>query len=236
MSHHILRLENVAYTYPDGCRALEDISFTVGHGQHMAVVGANGAGKSTLLLCMGGLLLPTSGTIAIGSTKIVRRTLSVIRRSVGLVFQNPDDQLFMPTVEEDVAFGPVNMGLPPDQIELRVEDALRRVGAEDLRRKAPYRLSGGQKKRVAIASVLAMEPSVLVMDEPTAGLDPKARRQIMELVAEFEHTTVIATHDMQLAEELCPRTIMMLRGRLSADGPTEALLHDRGLLELSELA
>lgn len=236
MSHHILRLENVAYTYPDGCRALEDISFTVGHGQHMAVVGANGAGKSTLLLCMGGLLLPTSGTIAIGSTKIVRRTLSVIRRSVGLVFQNPDDQLFMPTVEEDVAFGPVNMGLPPDQIELRVEDALRRVGAEDLRRKAPYRLSGGQKKRVAIASVLAIEPSVLVMDEPTAGLDPKARRQIMELVAEFEHTTVIATHDMQLAEELCPRTIMMLRGRLSADGPTEALLHDRGLLELSELA
>lgn len=202
----------------------------------MAVVGANGAGKSTLLLCMGGLLLPTSGTIAIGSTKIVRRTLSVIRRSVGLVFQNPDDQLFMPTVEEDVAFGPVNMGLPPDQIELRVEDALRRVGAEDLRRKAPYRLSGGQKKRVAIASVLAIEPSVLVMDEPTAGLDPKARRQIMELVAEFEHTTVIATHDMQLAEELCPRTIMMLRGRLSADGPTEALLHDRGLLELSELA
>lgn len=236
MSHHILRLENVAYTYPDGCRALEDISFTVGHGRHVAIVGANGAGKSTLLLCMGGLLLPTSGTIAIGSTKIVRRTLSIVRRSVGLVFQNPDDQLFMPTVEEDVAFGPVNMGLPPDQIELRVEDALRRVGAEDLRRKAPYRLSGGQKKRVAIASVLAMEPSVLVMDEPTGGLDPKARHQIMELVAEFEHTTVIATHDMQLAEELCPRTIMMLRGRLSADGPTEALLHDRGLLELSELA
>lgn len=231
-----MRLENVAYTYPDGCRALEDISFTVGHGRHVAIVGANGAGKSTLLLCMGGLLLPTSGTIAIGSTKIVRRTLSIVRRSVGLVFQNPDDQLFMPTVEEDVAFGPVNMGLPPDQIELRVEDALRRVGAEDLRRKAPYRLSGGQKKRVAIASVLAMEPSVLVMDEPTGGLDPKARHQIMELVAEFEHTTVIATHDMQLAEELCPRTIMMLRGRLSADGPTEALLHDRGLLELSELA
>ncbi len=224
MSHHYLRFERVGYRYPDGHEALHDLSFELTHGEKAALVGANGAGKTTLLLHADGLLLPTTGQVVVGGIPITRRTLPTIRRTVGYLFQQPDDQLFMPTVEEDVAFGPANMGLDDAEIERRVAASLAAVGATELRHRAPGRLSGGEKKRVAIATVLAMEPSILVMDEPTASLDPPARRQLLDLIRTFRHTMLIATHDLELVRELCPRTLVLHRGTLVADGPTHEVL------------
>lgn len=224
MSHHYLRFEQVGYRYPDGHEALHDVSFELTHGEKAALVGANGAGKTTLLLHADGLLLPTTGQVVVGGIPITRRTLPTIRRTVGYLFQQPDDQLFMPTVEEDVAFGPANMGLDDAEIERRVAASLAAVGATELRHRAPGHLSGGEKKRVAIATVLAMEPSILVMDEPTASLDPPARRQLLELIRTFRHTMLIATHDLELVRELCTRTLVLHRGTLVADGPTHEVL------------
>lgn len=235
MSHHYLRFEQVCHRYPDGHEALRDVSFEVTHGEKVAVIGANGAGKSTLLLHTDGLLLPTSGQVIVGGVPVTRRTLPTIRRTVGYLFQQPDDQLFMPTVGEDVAFGPANMELDDAEIERRVAEALAAVGATDLRDHSPNRLSGGQKKRVAIATILAMEPSILVMDEPTAALDPMARQQLVELLRTFRHTTLIATHDMELVRELCPRVLVLHRGTLAADGPTNELLANRALLAACEI-
>ncbi len=224
MSHHYLRFERVGYRYPDGHEALHDLSFELTHGEKAALVGANGAGKTTLLLHADGLLLPTTGQVVVGGIPITRRTLPTIRRTVGYLFQQPDDQLFMPTVEEDVAFGPANMGLDDAEIERRVAASLAAVGATELRHRTPGRLSGGEKKRVAIATVLAMEPSILVMDEPTASLDPPARRQLLDLIRTFRHTMLIATHDLELVRELCTRTLVLHRGSLVADGPTHEVL------------
>ncbi len=231
MSHHYLQFDGVRYTYPGGYEALRGVSFTIRHGERVALAGANGAGKSTLLLHTDGLLLPTEGRVVIGGITLTPKTLPIARRSVGLVFQNADNQLFMPTVEQDVAFGPDNMGLTPGETAARVTRALRAVGAEHLRHAAPYRLSGGQKRSVAIAAVLAMDPSILVMDEPTSNLDPRARRQTMELLARFDHTMLIATHDMDMILDLCPRTIVMREGRIEADGPTEYIFGNRPLME-----
>ncbi|WP_281511602.1 energy-coupling factor ABC transporter ATP-binding protein [Alistipes finegoldii] len=231
MSHHYLRFDDVHYRYPNGYEALCGVSFCITHGEKVALVGANGAGKSTLLLHTNGLLIPSQGEVVMGGIKLTRRTLPLVRQSVGLVFQDSDNQLFMPTVEEDVAFGPSNMRLEPEEIRRRVTEALDAVGALDLRGESPFRLSGGQKKRVAIATVLAMEPSVLVMDEPTSNLDPRARRQIIDLTRRFSHTTLIATHDMEMVLDLCDRTIVMKEGRIVADGSTRHVFGDLALLE-----
>lgn len=231
MSHHYLRFDDVRYTYPDGHEALRGVSFTLRHGEKAALVGMNGAGKSTLLLHTNGLLLPSSGRVDMGGITVTRKTLPIVRQTVGLVFQDADNQLFMPTVGEDVAFGPANMGLTPEEIDERVTRALRAVGAEALRDSAPCRLSGGQKKSVAIATVLAMEPSILVMDEPTSNLDPRARRLIIDLLSRFDHTMLIATHDIDMIPELCPRTIVMHEGRIAADGDTERIFADLPLIE-----
>ena len=231
MSHHYLRFDDVHYRYPNGYEALCGVSFCITHGEKVALVGANGAGKSTLLLHTNGLLIPSQGEVVMGGIKLTRRTLPLVRQSVGLVFQDSDNQLFMPTVEEDVAFGPANMRLEPEEIRRRVTEALDAVGALDLREASPFRLSGGQKKRVAIATVLAMEPSVLVMDEPTSNLDPRARRQIIDLIRRFGHTTLIATHDMEMVLDLCDRTIVMKQGRIVADGSTRHVFGDLALLE-----
>lgn len=231
MSHHYLRFDRVHYRYPNGYEALRGVSFEIRHGEKVALVGANGAGKSTLLLHTDGLLLPSEGQVIVGGIALTPRTLPLVRQSVGIVFQDPDNQLFMPTVEEDVAFGPANMGLSPEEIEQRVDAALRAVGAEQLRTAIPSRLSGGQKKSVAIATVLSMQPSVLVLDEPTAALDPRARRQTIELLRRFLHTTLIATHDLEMVAELCDRTLVMHRGELVADGATAQIFRDRELLE-----
>ena len=229
MSHHYLRFDDVHYRYPNGYEALCGVSFRITHGEKVALVGANGAGKSTLLLHTNGLLMPSQGGVVLGGIALTRRTLPLVRQSVGLVFQDSDNQLFMPTVEEDVAFGPSNMRL--EEIRRRVTEALDAVGALDLRGESPFRLSGGQKKRVAIATVLAMEPSVLVMDEPTSNLDPRARRQIIDLIRRFSHTTLIATHDMEMVLDLCDRTIVMKEGRIVADGSTRHVFGDLALLE-----
>ena len=231
MSHHYLRFDNVHYRYPNGYEALCGVSFRITHGEKVALVGANGAGKSTLLLHTNGLLMPSQGEVVMGGITLTRRTLPLVRQSVGLVFQDSDNQLFMPTVEEDVAFGPSNMRLEPEEIRRRVTEALDAVGALDLREASPFRLSGGQKKRVAIATVLAMEPSVLVMDEPTSNLDPRARRQIIDLIRRFSHTTLVATHDMEMVLDLCDRTIVMKEGRIVADGSTRHVFGDLALLE-----
>lgn len=231
MSHHYLRFDDVHYRYPNGYEALCGVSFRITHGEKVALVGANGAGKSTLLLHTNGLLMPSQGGVVLGGIALTRRTLPLVRQSVGLVFQDSDNQLFMPTVEEDVAFGPSNMRLEPEEIRRRVTEALDAVGAPDLRGESPFRLSGGQKKRVAIATVLAMEPSVLVMDEPTSNLDPRARRQIIDLIRRFSHTTLIATHDMEMVLDLCDRTIVMKEGRIVADGSTRHVFGDLALLE-----
>lgn len=231
MSHHYLLFDDVHYRYPNGYEALRGVSFRVTHGEKVALVGANGAGKSTLLLHTDGLLMPSQGEVVMGGITLTRRTLSLVRQSVGFVFQDSDNQLFMPTVEEDVAFGPSNMRLEPAEIERRVVDALEAVGALHLRKSSPFQLSGGQKKRVAIATVLSMEPSILVMDEPTSNLDPRARRQIIDLIRRFRHTTLIATHDMEMVLDLCDRTIVMKDGKIVADGSTQHVFGDLALLE-----
>lgn len=231
MSHHYLLFDDVHYRYPNGYEALRGVSFRVTHGEKVALVGANGAGKSTLLLHTDGLLMPSQGEVVMGGITLTRRTLPLVRQSVGFVFQDSDNQLFMPTVEEDVAFGPSNMRLEPAEIERRVVDALEAVGALHLRKSSPFQLSGGQKKRVAIATVLSMEPSILVMDEPTSNLDPRARRQIIDLIRRFRHTTLIATHDMEMVLDLCDRTIVMKDGKIVADGSTQHVFGDLALLE-----
>lgn len=231
MSHHYLLFDDVHYSYPNGYEALRGISLRITHGEKVALVGVNGAGKSTLLLHTNGLLMPDRGEVILGGITLTRKTLNLVRQSVGLVFQDPDNQLFMPTVEEDVAFGPSNMGLTEEEIESRVVEALEAVGALHLRKKSPYHLSGGQKKSVSIATVLSMEPSVLILDEPTANLDPRARRQTIDLLSRFSHTMLVATHDMEMVWDLCPRTIVMQDGRIVADGATRTVFEDVALLE-----
>lgn len=230
MSHHYVKFDNVHYRYPDGFEALRGVSFLITHGEKVALVGANGAGKSTLMLHMNGLLQATEGSVVIGDVMITRKTLPEIRRTVGLVFQNPDDQLFMPTVEEDVAFGPRNMKLTEDEVDRRVTRALEAVGAGELRNQAPYRLSGGQKRSVAIATVLSMEPDILVLDEPSSNLDPHARRLLIKQIRDFYHTVIVTSHDLDLVRQTCPRTIIMSHGEIIADGPTPTLLDDESLM------
>lgn len=235
MSHHSISVQDVTFAYPDGTVALNGLSFEITHGESVAIVGANGAGKSTLLLHLNGFLSPSSGTVRVGDVPVTRKTLPAIRRAVGTVFQDPDDQLFMPTVYEDVAFGPLNMGLPAEEIDARVIDALSQVDALHLRDRPPYRLSGGEKRAVAIATVLAMRPNALILDEPSSNLDPRARRRLIALLRTFSHTKIIATHDLDLALELCERTIVLSAGAVLADGPTGAVFADDELLAASSL-
>ena len=230
MSHHLVEVQDLHFAYPDGTDALKGVSFRITHGESVALIGANGAGKSTLLLHLNGYLKPTRGEVRIGDVPLTRRTLAAARRAVGMVFQDPDDQLFMPTVFEDVAFGPLNAGLPPDEIEQRVVAALERVGMAHLRDRPPYRLSAGEKRAVAIATVLAMSPDVLVMDEPSSHLDPRGRRRLIELLKSFKHTKIIATHDLELVVELCSRVIVLDGGKVVAEGPTVELLNDEDLM------
>jgi len=235
MSHHIVEVKQLRHVYPDGTEALRDVSFRIHHGEAVAIIGANGAGKSTLLLHLNGSLTATSGTIRIGDQPLSKETLIKIRRTVGMVFQDPDDQLFMPTVYDDVAFGPLNQGLAAAEVGQRVSEALVRVEALELRDKPPYHLSAGEKKRVAIATVLAMLPDILVLDEPTSGLDPRARRQLMALLDDFHHTRIVTSHDLDMVVELCQRTIVLHQGQVMADGPTLDIFRNEELLAACHL-
>lgn len=235
MSHHIVEIKNLEYAYPDGTSAIQGVSFTITHGESVALIGANGAGKSTLLLHLNGCLIPNKGSARIGDIPVTKSTLPSIRRTVGMVFQNPDDQLFMPTVYDDVAFGPLNLGLPLEEVELKVMNALEQVGLTHVKGKSPYRLSEGQKRSIAIATVLSMSPDILVMDEPSSNLDPKSRRNLINLLKTFTHTKIIATHDLDMVLDLCERTIILHQGQVAADGKTVELFKDASLLEKSHL-
>lgn len=233
MHHNPLQITNLSYTYPDGTIALKAINLSLRATERVAIVGANGSGKSTLLLHFNGLLLPQSGEIAVGELPIVPENLKAIRNFVGIVFQNPDDQLFMPTVWEDITFGPLNQGVSGHELTHRAIHAMTAVGLdpEHYGPRNASNLSGGEKKRVAIAGVLAMQPQVLVLDEPTAQLDPRSRRQLIHLLHSLPLTQLIATHDLDLAVELCARTVILSKGEKVFDGPTDAAMRDAEFLE-----
>ncbi|NLI95717.1 MAG: ABC transporter ATP-binding protein [Synergistaceae bacterium] len=235
MSHHFLEVRDLWVAYPDGTEALRGLSFRLEHGESVGLVGANGAGKSTTLLTLAGLIMPREGSVNLGGTFLSKKTVGEIRRRIGFLFQDPDDQLFMPTVFDDVAFGPLNQGLSEEEARERVRAALNQVGAGHLAERPTYRLSGGEKRSVAIATVLSMMPDVLVMDEPSASLDPRGRRLLISLLKTFRHTRLIATHDLDLVLEVCPRTMVLSEGRLEADGETRGIFQDRSLLERCRL-
>lgn len=225
-----LLVDGLKFAYHDGHQALKGISLQVDAGEKVALVGPNGAGKSTLMLHLNGLL-QGDGDLAVGGLPVIKANLPVIRSKVGMVFQNPDDQLFSPTVFEDVAFGPLHLGLPEVEIRERVTRSLAQVGMAGFEDRLSHHLSLGQKKRVAIATVLSMEPEILVLDEPSAGLDPRARRALIHLLQELDLTMLVSTHDMMLVYELFPRMVIMDEGEIVADGITSELLEDGVLLE-----
>ena len=230
-----IHARGLTFRYPDGHRALDDLDLDVAHGERVAVLGPNGAGKTTLMLHLNGLLTATEGDLEVAGVAVERSRLPELRARVGLVFQDPDDQLFMPTVREDVAFGPLNMGLAPVEVEARVAGALAAVRMEHAAGRAPHSLSQGERRRVAIATVLAMDPVLLVLDEPSANLDPRARRELLELLEGIDRTLLVVTHDLPFAAELCERALVLAAGRVVADGAADAILGDAELLAANDL-
>jgi len=226
----VIFIKDLAFSYPDGHVALQDISLSIKEGEKIALVGPNGAGKSTLMLHLNGIL-NGRGELEVGLLPLNKQNLPIIRSLVGLVFQNPDDQLFSPTVFEDVAFGPLHMGLPEAEVLSRVDEALAQVDMRGFGERLSHHLSTGQKKRIAIATVLSMHPQILVLDEPSAGLDPRARRGLINLLRELPLTMLVSTHDLRMAKELFPRMVIMDEGKIVADGETGVLLKDERLLE-----
>jgi cobalt/nickel transport system ATP-binding protein len=229
-----LIFDRVSYRYPDGQEALRDVCLEVRAGETLGLLGPNGAGKSTLLLHTNGLLLG-AGTVRVGDLPVGEKTLAAVRSRVGLLFQNPDDQLFMPTVWDDVAYGPRSQGLAPEEVKRRAARALEIVGMTGQEKRPPHHLSLGQKKRVALATVLAMECEVLVLDEPTSGLDPRGRRELAAFLAELPQTRLVATHDLEFAAELCDRVAVLCEGRIAAVGLPREILVDAALMERTGL-
>ena len=225
----VLQVRDLHFSYHDGHSALRGVSFQMCEGDKVALVGPNGAGKSTLMLHLNGIL-NGRGEVIVGGQRLRRENLPAIRAMVGLVFQNPDDQLFSPTVFEDVAFGPLHMGLPMDEVEKRVYSALDAVRMSGFKDRLSHHLSVGEKKRIAIATVLSMDPQILVLDEPSAGLDPRGRRTLINLLRDLPITMLVSTHDMRLVQELFPRTIIMDEGQIVADGRTQDILENEELL------
>ncbi len=225
----------VEFAYPDGRVALRGVDLSVAEGERVAILGPNGAGKTTLALQLNGIYQPSKGSILVGGTEVTEPNYPEIRRRVGLVFQDSNDQLFMPDVGEDVAFGPANLGLRGEALAGRVDDALAAVGGEDLRERPSHHLSGGEKRRAALATVLSMEPDLLVFDEPTSGLDPAGRRELVSTLLALPMTQLVITHDLSLALELCPRSVIMNDGRVVADRATADLLADADLLAANRL-
>ena len=230
-----IEIKDLYYKYPDGYEALKGIDLTLHKGQSLGIVGSNGAGKSTLLLQLTGINRPSSGKIEINSLEVNKENLAQIRKDIGFVFQNPEDQLFTTSIYEDVAFGPKNYKLSKQEVDKRVTESLEKVGILELKNRAPYRLSGGQKNLAAIATAISMEPSILIMDEPTSALDPKARRKLINLLNSFDYTKIIASHDLDMILDTCERTIVLKNGQIVADGDTQIILLDRDLMEECDL-
>jgi cobalt/nickel transport system ATP-binding protein len=227
----MLLVKALSVTYPDGNKALSDVTFALNEGERVALIGANGAGKSTLLRTIMGLLPILSGEVIVDGTTLSKSTAQEIRHRVGIVFQNPDDQLFMTRVYDDVAFGPRNMGLSEDEVESRVNSALAQLNIQRLKDRISDRLSVGEKRMVGIASVMSMSPGTLLLDEPSSSLDPRSRRVLMATLRSLPQTILIATHDLDLARRLCSRVIVMREGQLSAAGSSDDILSDENKLE-----
>ena len=225
-----LEMSGVAYAYPDGHQALFGVDLRIEQGERVALLGPNGAGKTTLVLHLNGILTAGAGTVQVGGLDVAKPNLTEIRRRVGIVFQDPDDQLFMPTVREDVAFGPANLGLRGSDLDRRVKAALDAVGMAEFADRPPHHLSFGQRRRVAVATVLAMEPEILVLDEPSSNLDPASRRELAEILTELPITLLMVTHDLPYAAQLCTRSVLLDEGTIVADRATRDLLSDPGTL------
>ena len=232
---YAIEIANLSYSYPDGQQALRDINLTIGIGESVALIGANGAGKSTLLLHLNGII-KSNETIKILGLPLNDKNLKQARSKVGLVFQNPDDQLFSPTVFDDVAFGPINMGFHPNEVRQRVSQALHDVNMAGYEQRSPQHLSVGEKKRIAIATILSMSPEILVLDEPTANLDPRAKWELIELIKGLPMTKIVASHDLEMVTALCERTIILDSGSIVADDSTPSIMSNAPLLESYGLA
>jgi cobalt/nickel transport system ATP-binding protein len=235
MSEPSLEVIGLSFSYPDGHQALDDVDLHVHHGERVALLGPNGAGKTTLLLHLNGIFRPSSGKVRVAGLDISDDSLMEVRRRVGLVFQDPDDQLFMPTVGQDVAFGPANFGVEGEELESRVTEALGAVSMLDAVDRAPHHLSYGERRRVAIATVLAMRPEILVLDEPTSNLDPASRRELIDALRSLPITQLLVTHDLPFALELCPRALVMDHGRIVAGDTTVEILSDDALMKTHRL-
>jgi cobalt/nickel transport system ATP-binding protein len=228
-----LDVRGLGFAYPDGHQALFGVDLSVARGERVALLGPNGAGKTTLVLHLNGILTAGAGTVKVAGVTVDtadRAVLAAVRSKVGIVFQDPDDQLFMPTVREDVAFGPRNLGLTGDELDARVTEALEQVGMAQFADRPPHHLSFGQRRRVAVATVLAMRPEILVLDEPSSNLDPASRRELAEILRGLDITVLMVTHDLPYALELCERAVILAAGRIVADGPTLDLLCDTALM------
>ncbi len=235
MSGPALEVRDLAFAYPDGHQALFGVGFTIARGERVALLGPNGAGKTTLVLHLNGILDTQHGSVRVGGLPVAPDHLKEIRRRVGIVFQDPDDQLFMPTVRDDVAFGPANMGLRGDELEAHVMAALEAVGMAPFVDRPPYHLSFGQRRRVAVATVLAMEPEILVLDEPSSNLDPAGRRELADILTSLDITMLMVTHDLPYALDLCPRALVMNDGVIVVDGATDEILADEALMAANRL-
>lgn len=230
-----LEIRHLSYTYPDGHPALEDINLQVQKGECLGLVGPNGAGKSTLLLHINGLLSGNGGEVRVLGEPISKQNLGWVRNKVGLVFQNPDDQLFCPTLFEDVAFGPLNSRIPQEEISGRVAAALGKVGLTGFENRSPHHMSVGEKRKASLATILSMDPEIIVLDEPSSNLDPRSRKELIELLATFPQTRIIATHDMEMVLQLCDRVVVLAQGRIMASGSPEEVLADEALLQTNGL-
>ncbi len=235
MSESALEMENVSYIYPDGYVALQNVFLKVARGEKVAILGPNGAGKSTLLMHINGLYTPIRGNIRVLGKSLNRENLNLVRLDVGLVFQDPDDQLFCPTLWEDVCYGPLNMNLAEDEVKRRSENALKITRLEGYRDKAPHHLSAGEKKRAAIATVLAMNPKILVLDEPTANLDPKSRLELVHILRSLNDsqgmTLIVATHDVNFVPMVADRAYVLNKGRILADGSLKQIFSNRRIID-----
>jgi cobalt/nickel transport system ATP-binding protein len=235
MTTPVLDLRGLAFAYPDGHQALYGVALHVHAGERVALLGPHGAGKTTLVLHLNGILSAGAGAVAVSGLPVTKENLQEVRRRVGVVFQDPDDQLFMPTVRDDVAFGPANLGLRGAALEARVRDALDKVGMADFADRPPHHLSFGQRRRVAVATVLAMEPEILVLDEPSSNLDPASRRELADILRDLDVTVLMVTHDLPYAFELCPRSVVLSGGVVVADGSTYDVLTDDALMAAHRL-